>query len=73
MHDARRLLTRPSFRRLTAGIVVAFCLMVGAVSVVMAGGGEYNSNPTYCHSASLYDPLWWYFECYLPDPPGTPY
>jgi hypothetical protein len=59
-------------RRLGIGVLVAVFLSAGAVKA-FAGGGDYNSNPTYCHGASEADFLWWWFECWLPDPPGTPY
>ncbi len=55
--------------RIGVGVVAALLLSCG-----MVYAADYNSNPTYCHSEShgMSDFLWWYYECWLPDPPGAP-
>ena len=58
-------------RRLLASTVLA--AMVAAGAVMLSGGGDYNGNPTYCHAHGPSDFLWWYYECWLPDPPGGPF
>lgn len=37
--------------------------------VVLRAGGEYNLNPSYCRDHLFWDPPWWDYQCWLPDPP----
>ena len=60
-------------RLLHALLVAVFAALILIGTVRLADAGDYNSNPTYCHSHSDYDLLWWFYECWLPDPPGGPY
>lgn len=72
MHQRRQTRPRAARRRL----VIAFSVAVGLGLILHAGtayADDYNSNPTYCHDNGPLDPLWWWFACYLPDPPGKPY
>lgn len=59
-------------KKLGIGALVAVCLSAGAVTA-FAGSGDYNSDPTYCHGSSPTDFLWWWDQCWLPDPPPQPY
>lgn len=72
MHDSRHLPTASPVRRLLAATGIALILVIAATTMARAGS-EYNSNPTYCHQHGPLDPLWYYYECWLPDPPGDPY
>lgn len=57
----------------TARILLAFaaaCLL--SVTMVAASEGDYNLHPTYCESHTAWDPLWWIYKCWLPNPPGVP-
>ena len=58
-------------RRLATALAVAFGLAFVAfvTTVALSAKSEYNSNPPYCRSHGPLEPLWWYFECWLPDPP----
>lgn len=56
-----------------ARILIAFAVacLLGA-TFARAGEGDYNLHPTYCLSHTAWDPLWWIYKCWLPDPPGDP-
>lgn len=71
-HNVRATMTaRPRWHvwRLLAALACAGLL---SVSLASAGEDEYNLNPIYCHNHSAWDPLWWIYKCWLPDPPGDP-
>ncbi len=53
-------------RLLIAFMVALFC--AGTATVVTAAE-DYNDNWVYCRGASTWDPLYWYFRCYLPEDP----
>ena len=58
---------RRRFVAFTAALVLAFI----AFTAQKAMAGDYNLNPAYCHSHWIWDPLWYVYECWLPDPPGS--
>lgn len=61
---------RPRLRRLVAGLVIAATLATApAVVIVVRAEADYNGNPTYCHAHDPTYVLWWWNECWLPDPP----
>lgn len=51
-----------------AGLVAVMFASTATVARAMSSG-DYNLNPAYCHQHTAWDPLWWVFECWLPDPP----
>ena len=57
-------------RRVVWGVGLAsFLAIVAGDVVVLRASGDYNDNPPYCRSSTPLDPLWWYYECWKPDPP----
>lgn len=57
-------------KRFVLAVAAASMLAVGMVR--LSASGDYNDNPPYCHSHDAWDPLWWIYRCWLPDPPGEP-
>lgn len=55
-------------RRLISAFLVAV-IVAFALPAVLRADGPYNDNWSYCRRASIWDPLYWYFRCYLPDDP----
>lgn len=56
--------------RLGVGALVALGIASATLVIVHAqDGGPYNSNPPFCRSESPANLLWWWYECYYPDPP----
>lgn len=60
-------------KRLIYGFLAALVLAVTARTAVLHASGGYNGNPTYCHAHDSFDFWWWYYECWLPDPPPEPF
>lgn len=69
MHDARRIVSRRA-RSFIVAVTLAVMVATGTGMARTAMAGEYNLNPAYCHQHSAWDPLWWIYQCWLPDPPG---
>ena len=49
--------------------VIALAMASGAVVVLTAADGPYNSNPPLCRTTTPLNIWWWYFDCMYPDPP----
>lgn len=70
-HDDHAITTGRA-SRVVRFLAALACAGLLSVSLGAVGGGDYNLNPLYCQSHTAFDPLWWIYRCWLPDPPGDP-
>lgn len=71
MHQRNRITARAvrrgARRRVIVAGLLAVTLAVSGGVILRAAEGPYA--PTICRSLTILDPLWWYFQCWLPEDP----